>query len=207
MSKIENTIKENSKNPTKEQLARLNWDEMFINIALMAGKRTSCIYHKVGSVFVDDNHRIISIGYNGPAAGDVNCNEVGCAKVHGNSENKRLEYCRGIHSEINAICNCQDTNRLRGATLYVTVFPCYRCMKSLVNVGIKKIVYFEEYLRIEEGTGKRKEQGDIEPGSLELAQKVGIWIEKFDPNKKKIAKFNFENDKDAKKPGVFQKRF
>lgn len=196
------------KNPTKEQLARLSWDEMFINIALMAGQRTSCIYHKVGSVFVDDNHRIISIGYNGPSAGDVNCNEVGCAKVHGNPDkSNRLEFCRGIHSEINAISNCQDTNRLRGSTLYVTVFPCYRCMKSLVNVGVKKIVYFDEYLRIEEGSGKRKESGSIEPGSLELARKVGIWIEKFDSEKNNIAKIKFGGGRDSKKPGVFKKRF
>lgn len=200
-------VKQNFKNPTKEQLSRLSWDEMFINIALMAGKRTSCIYHKVGSVFVDDNHRIISIGYNGPAQGDVNCNEVGCAKVHGDPEKGRLEFCRGIHSEINAISNCQDTNRLRGSTLYVTVFPCYRCMKSLVNVGVKKIVYFDEYLRVEEGTGKKKDSGSVEPGSIELAKKVGIWIEKFDSDEKHIAKIKFANSKEAKKPGKFKKRF
>lgn len=159
---------------------RLSWDEFFMTVAIAASERTSCIYHLVGSVFVDTNKRIVSIGYNGATAGDYNCIEKGCAKTHGDPETGELMKCRGAHSEINAIINSGDTGRLRGSTLYITLFPCYDCMKALNNVGIKKIVYLEEYLRVIEGTnGKKKEP---EPEARALANKVGIICQKFDGN-------------------------
>lgn len=195
-NKKQKKVKKNKKSntrpkPTPEQLRRLDWDEMFMNIALMAGKRTSCIYHKVGAVFIDNNHRIISIGYNGPCAGDVHCIEVGCAKIDGDPITGEIKPCRGIHSEINAICNCADPSRLRNSILYVTVFPCYRCMKSLVNVGIRKIVYLEDYLRVIPGT-KERIKTEPEPEALALARRSNIIIEKFDAKQKNVAQIKID---------------
>ena len=62
---------------------RLGWDEFFMRIAITATGRVSCNYHHIASVYVDPDHRIISIGYNGPSVGDYDGNEFGCAKVHG----------------------------------------------------------------------------------------------------------------------------
>ena len=167
---------ENNKKEFKKE-SRISWDEFFMQIAVAATKRTACIHHKVASVFVDDLHRTISIGYNGPTRGDVHCNEVGCAKVHGDPITGEIKRCRGIHSEINAIINAGDVNQLRGSTLYITVFPCYDCMKALNNLGVKKIIYLNEYLRILDGSdGKAKE---AEPESKELAIKRGIICEQF----------------------------
>ena len=90
------------KNP---HLTRLSWDETFMNLALLVAQRTACRYHTVGAVFVDVNKRIVSLGYNGPSEGDYHCNEVGCAKVDGNPQTKKLERCRGVHAEINGIIN------------------------------------------------------------------------------------------------------
>lgn len=162
-----------------KKLRRFDWHEMFMNVANIAAHRTSCIFHKVGSVFVDGNHRIISIGYNGPSSGDVHCVEYGCAKIHGDPISGELKPCRGVHSEINAISNCHDINQLRGSTLYVTVHPCYNCMKSLVNVGVRKIIYLNEYRRVIPGTGE-KPKTEIEPEAIDLAKRSGIIIEKFD---------------------------
>lgn len=159
---------------------RISWDEFFIEIAQTATKRTACLFHQVASVFVDDDHKIISIGYNGPSVGDYHCNEVGCAKVHGDPVTGEIKRCRGVHSEINAIANAGDTRKLKGATLYITTFPCYDCMKVLNNLGIKRIVYLNEYLRVLDGSdGKHKE---AEPESKELAIKRGIICEQFRPN-------------------------
>jgi dCMP deaminase len=156
---------------------RLSWDDFFMQMAITVAERTACLFHKAGSVFVDDHHRIISVGFNGASTGDYHCSEVGCAKVHGDPSTGKLKRCRGVHGEINAIMNAGDTQRLRGSTLYTTLFPCYDCMKALNNVGVKKIIYYEEYLRILDGSDGKKESA--EPEAKELADERGILLEKY----------------------------
>lgn len=163
--------------------SRLSWDETFINLALLVAKRAACKYHETGVVFVDKNKRIISLGYNGPTEGDEHCLEVGCAKVDGDPITKKPKRCRGAHAEINGIINAQDTRRLRGSTAYMVLFPCYDCMKALNNAGVKEIVYFQEYTRIQTGGEKFEEEDE----ALELAQKRGMTVRQFQP--KNIATF------------------
>ena len=160
--------------PQKDK--RLTWDELFLDLAILAAKRTACKFVEAGAVFVDKNHKIISLGYNGPTEGDYHCIEVGCAKVDGDPKTGELKRCRGAHAEVNAIINTQDTTRLRGATLYSATWPCYDCMKSLNNAGVKEIVYYKEYERIKKG-GKETEKEDE---AMELAQKSGIKIRKYE---------------------------
>jgi dCMP deaminase len=155
---------------------RLSWDEFFMNMAILAAKRTACCYVEAGAVYVDKYKRVISLGYNGPTEGDYHCIDVGCAKVDGDPKTKKLKRCRGAHAEVNGMLNCQDTGRLRGATLYTATFPCYDCMKSLNNAGIKEIVYYEEYERIKKG-GKETEK---ENEARELAEKRNIKIRKYE---------------------------
>ena len=155
---------------------RMTWDETFMNLAIMVSKRAACKFHETGCVFVDENKRVISLGYNGPTEGDLHCIKDGCAKVDGDPETGKLKRCRGAHAEINGIINAQDSRRLRGATIYSVLFPCYDCMKALNNAGIKEIVYYQEYERIKTG-GEQKEEEDE---SLELAKKRGTKIRKYD---------------------------
>lgn len=164
-------------NPKKK---RPDWDETFMNLAQTVAKRAACKTIEVGSVFVDDEHRIISLGYNGPTEGDLHCIEVGCAKIDGDPKTGKLRRCRGAHSEINALINAQDTRRLRGATLYTSYFPCYDCMKALNNAGIKEIVYADIYKRIVPG-GKKTE---IEEEALELARRRRIKIRQYKPKRR-----------------------
>jgi dCMP deaminase len=158
------------------KIKRVTWDETFMNLAIMVSKRASCKFHETGAVFVDKNKRIISMGYNGSTEGDLHCVEVGCAKVDGDPKTGKLKRCRGAHAEINGIINAQDSSRLRGATLYSVLFPCYDCMKALNNAGIKEIVYYKSYERIQTGGEKMEEENE----SLELAEKRGITIRKYD---------------------------
>ena len=116
-----------------------------MNMALILAQRTACKYHTAGVVLVDENKRIVSVGYNGPTAGDEHCLEVGCAKVDGDPITGKLKRCRGAHAEINSIINAQDARRLTGSTVYTALYPCYDCMKAFNNVGVKEIVYFEKY--------------------------------------------------------------
>ena len=161
------------KNPRQR---RLSWDEMFMNLAIMLSKRTACKFHEAGAVCVDKNRRVVSTGFNGPTEGDVHCIEVGCAKIDGDPVTKKLKRCRGAHAEVNAIVNAQDTTRLRGATMYSVLFPCYDCMKVLNNAGIKEIVYLQKYERLQTG-GEAKEE---ETESADLAKSRGIKMRKYE---------------------------
>ncbi len=154
---------------------RLSWDELFINLAMLAAQRTACIKVTTGCVFVDSNKKILSMGYNGPTEGDLHCNEIGCAKVDGDPETKKLKRCRGAHAEINGIINCLNPKMLRGSTLYTVAFPCYDCMKALNNAGIKEIVYKDVYLRTKTG-GEGKEE---ESEALELALNRGMIVRQY----------------------------
>lgn len=161
-----------------EILPRPSWDETFMMMAKIMAQRTACRHHKIASVFVDEDHKIVATGYNGPSVGDVHCNEVGCAKIDGDPITGELKLCRGAHSEINAIMNAGNPMRLKNSTLYVTSSPCYDCMKSLNNLGVKRIVYYEEYARIvDRGRGRIKESE-----VWELAKKRKIKLEKFKGN-------------------------
>ena len=154
---------------------RLNWDETFMNIAIIAAQRSACIFYKVGALFADKNNRIISQGYNGPGEGDYHCNEVGCAKINGDPVSKEKGKCRGIHAEINGLINSFDTTRLKNSRLFITVFPCFSCMKTLNNVGVKEIIYLEEYKRIKDNSAGL----EIEWQSMDLAKRRGIKITKY----------------------------
>lgn len=186
-----------SQKPNFDPQERISWDDFFMEIALTASKRTACIFHKVASVFVDSNHKIVSIGYNGPSTGDRHCNEVGCAKVHGDPIDGELKRCRGAHSEVNGIINSGDTTRLKDSTLYITTFPCYDCMKVLNNVGVKRIVYYKEYLRILDGSDGTKKVAELE--AWELAGRRNIKLEKYNDKRQEELKLpdpeTFEKEK------------
>jgi len=172
-------------NPKKE---RINWDETFMNLAIMVSKRSACKFHETGCVFVDERKRIISMGYNGPTEGDYHCLEVGCAKVDGDPQTGKLKRCRGAHAEINGIINAKDSRRLRNSTLYTVIFPCYDCMKALNNAGIKEIVYYENYERIKTGGEQKEEEGE----AVELAERRNIKLRKF--KGKVLLKEKYKND-------------
>jgi len=182
---------QNSIRPPKEKPeSRLSWDDFFMDMVEQAGKRSACIYYKVAAIFVDDLHHILGFGYSGPTAGDFHCSEAGvCLKVHGDPITGEIKRCNGAHAEMNAIANSPDTSKLRGSTLYLSIYPCYDCMKILNNVGVKRIVYKEDYRRLIDGSLGEKEERERE--SEELAAKRGIITERYsslDSQKVKKAK-------------------
>ena len=119
---------------TNNNSERLNWDEYFMSIALLASQRSPCTRLHVGSVIVKNN-RLVSMGYNGfiPGAPHI-------SRVKDNHEQSI------IHSEINAITDCAKRGTsLEGSKIYVTHFPCINCFRSIAACGIKEIIYLEEY--------------------------------------------------------------
>ena len=107
-----------------------------------------CQRRKVGALLVKDQ-MIISDGYNGTPSGFENCCE--------DANNVSLPYV--LHAEANAITKvARSNNSSEGATLYVTASPCMECSKLIIQAGIKRVVYGEEY-RIMDGTEILKKAG------------------------------------------------
>ncbi|MBI5229224.1 dCMP deaminase family protein [Candidatus Micrarchaeota archaeon] len=128
---------------------RVSWDEYFMKIAEIVSERTTCLRLRGGAVVVKDK-RIIATGYNGSARGLPHCSQVGCLKDHlelkGIPRGTGHESCRAIHAEENAILQCALHGiSSDGATMYATVSPCLACAKSIINAGIKRVVYRSDY--------------------------------------------------------------
>ncbi len=113
-------------------------DAYFMRIATVVATRATCPRKHVGAVLVQDG-QIISTGYNGAAAGLPHCTDTGC-----HLEN---DHCTvAVHAEVNSVIQAAKHGTcVNGATLYVTVFPCWHCTKLLINAGVKRVVYGGDY--------------------------------------------------------------
>lgn len=116
----------------------LSWDEYFMGLAHLSAMRSKDPSTQVGAVIVDQEHKVVGIGYNGLP--------IGCSddEFPWNREGGMLEtkYAFVVHAELNAILN--STRDLHGCTLYVSLFPCNECAKAIIQSGIRKIVYEDD---------------------------------------------------------------
>jgi deoxycytidylate deaminase len=60
---------------------------------------------------------------------------------------KRLEYCRALHAEENALLQSAKVGGLgvTGGRIYTTSFPCELCAKKIYQTGITEVIYVEPY--------------------------------------------------------------
>ncbi|MCX6384837.1 MAG: dCMP deaminase family protein [Actinobacteria bacterium] len=126
---------------------RPTWDEYFIAITKQVATRATCLRRKVGAIIVKDK-RILTTGYNGAPRGVKSCLEIGkCMRQElGVPSGQRHEICRALHAEQNAIIQAAYHGvQIEGSDIYSTTQPCVLCAKMLINAGIKKIYYYEEY--------------------------------------------------------------
>lgn len=127
----------------------ISWDEFFMRVAVAAKLRSKDPKTQVGACIADKDHRILSVGYNGTPAG-IDDDEFPWEST-GEPLTDKHNYV--IHAEANAILNYRGSNKdLVGATIYVTLFPCHECAKTLVQAGIGEVVYLDDkYHSAEDG--------------------------------------------------------
>ena len=95
---------------------------------------------------------IISDGYNGTPSGYDNCCE--------NESNETHWYT--IHAEANAILKCAKWgNSCNGSTMYLTHSPCKECSKLILQSGISRVVYTEDYKDLEGVNFLRESKIDV----------------------------------------------
>lgn len=146
---------------------RPTWDEYFMEIALLAAKRSSCLRRQVGAVIVKDKH-VLATGYNGPPKGVSACVKPGeeshdnpqdCPKFYDSCHcntclrmemnipsGERHELCRGLHAEQNAIIQAAYHGiSIKDSVIYCSFSPCLICLKMIINAGIKEVIFMEDY--------------------------------------------------------------
>ena len=115
-------------------LNRPSWDKIWMQMAETISQRSHHPTFKVGALIVtSDNTQVLSLGYNGNAAGLSNVpqsEEPGCSGL--------------LHAEINALLKL-DYNNPKDKVMYLTLSPCENCAMAIINSGIKKVVFKEQY--------------------------------------------------------------
>ena len=114
----------------------ITWDEYFMGVAKLAGMRSKDPNSQVGCCIVSKDNKILSMGYNGFPKG-CSDDEFPWAREGDPLETK---YLYVTHSELNAILNYQGES-LKGAKLYVSMFPCNECAKAIIQSGIETVIY------------------------------------------------------------------
>lgn len=114
-------------------------DQRYLAMAMIWAGNSYCKRRKVGAILVKDK-MIISDGYNGTPAGFENVCE----------DDNSLTKPYVLHAEANAITKVANSNNSSfGSTLYVTSSPCMECSKLIIQSGIKRVVYMEQYRNAE----------------------------------------------------------
>jgi len=124
----------------------LTWKEFFLGLVEVWSQKSKCKHYHVGAIFVREK-QVLQGGYNGPTAGDLHCDKVGCAKeVNGKILPPGSKLCRGGHAEMNSIVNAaKNGTSLSGCDLWCKYSPCWDCAKHLNNLKVKRVFYLIRY--------------------------------------------------------------
>lgn len=115
----------------------ISWDEYFMGVALLAAQRSKDPNTRVGACIVSQDNIILSTGYNGLPNG---CPDD---EFPWEREGKETKYPYVVHAELNAILNSGGRS-LKGAKLYVALFPCNECAKAIIQSGIREVIYLSD---------------------------------------------------------------
>lgn len=145
----------------------LSWDEYFMGLAHLSAMRSKDPSTQVGAVIVDQEHKVVGIGYNGLPIG-CSDDEFPWDREGGMLETK---YAFVVHAELNAILN--STRNLHGCTLYVSLFPCNECAKAIIQSGINEVIYISD----------KYADSDATLASKRMLASAGVKLTRFASNK------------------------
>ncbi len=137
------------------------FDRRYLEMALIWARNSYCKRRQVGALIVKEK-MIISDGYNGTPSGFENVCE--------DEDNRTKPYV--LHAEANAITKvAKSNNSSEGATLYITSGPCMECAKLIIQAGIRRVVYCDDY-RMQDGVELLK-KANIEVVYIEVGKENG----------------------------------
>lgn len=163
---------------TTKRTDYLSWDEYFMALAILSSMRSKDPNTQVGACIVNNENRIVGIGYNGFPAG-CSDEELPWGRA-GEWLNTKYPYV--CHAELNAILNSASV-RMNGCRLYVNLFPCNECAKLIIQAGIKKVIFLsDKYPGDEKFISARKmfTMAEVELVQLPVPERaIAIDFEKF----------------------------
>ena len=169
---------------TEKNESLIDWPSMFMGVALLASARSKDAKKRNGACVISTDNKIVGVGYNGLPRG---CSDADPEYWSDNDDDAYLSrHSYIVHAEVNAILNCVVLP-LTGCTIYTTQFPCPRCAQSIIQVGIKKVVYLERkghHVRANEASSKMfsdvgltvEALSDTAPAAAEWVQQLAGFI-------------------------------
>ena len=137
------------------EAVRPDWPDIWMEFAHSIAKRSYDPRHRVGAIVVTkDNTQVLAVGYNGNYSGGPN--EV---------ESTLPGESGMLHAEINCLLK-MDYNNPKNKILYVTLSPCKMCAKAIINSGVDKVIYDEDYR---------------DTSGIKILEAAGIEVVKFNP--------------------------
>jgi dCMP deaminase len=109
-----------------------DWDDYFLSISKVIALKSKDPDCRVGAIVTSSDNLIISTGFNGLARGAYDTDVIL------NKTNEKLLWI--CHAEFNAVVNASRMGiALKGASIYVTKFPCLSCCNAIIQAGIERI--------------------------------------------------------------------
>ena len=149
----------------------ITWDEYFMGVALLSGRRSKDPSTQVGACIVNNQNKIVGAGYNGLP--------IGCSDEdfpwdkQGDFLDTKYPYV--CHAELNAILNNIGMD-LTGCRIYTALFPCNECSKAIIQSGIKEVIFLSDKYN---GT-------DVSIASKRMLDTAGVSYRKVEVNRKSI---------------------
>lgn len=168
---------------TEEIMAKredyISWDEYFMGVALLSAMRSKDPSTQVGACIVNADNRIVSVGYNGFPRG---CSDEEFPWDRSADNQNDTKYPFVCHAELNAILNSNGIG-IKGARIYVALFPCNECAKAIIQAGITEVIYISD----------KYAQTDNNKASRRMLESAGVKLTKFTSDKK--IEFDFDAEK------------
>lgn len=159
---------------TEKRKEALTWDEYFLGVAQLTAERSKDPNSQVGCCIVDEDNKIMALGYNGFPRG-CSDDEFPWNRDNADTDPYNAKYFYVVHSEMNAILNAHGRD-LRGSRLYVTLFPCNECAKAIIQSGIREIIYAEDKYADTPGV----------KASKRMLTAAGVGFRKYDPTGREV---------------------
>lgn len=147
---LEGACSSNNTSISAKRKDYLEWDDYFMSVAFLSAQRSKDPRTQVGACIVNQDERIVGIGYNGMPRG---CSDdtfpwtsVNANPNEGHDEELNDKHLYVCHAELNAIINKNSVD-VRDCKIYVALFPCNECAKVIIQSGIREVIYYSDKYR------------------------------------------------------------
>lgn len=169
---------------TKKRSDYLAWDDYFMAVAFLSAQRSKDPSSQVGACIVNEEKKIVGIGYNGMPNG---CSDDVLPWSRNDEDWLETKYPYVCHAELNAVMN-KNSADVKGCTMYVALFPCNECAKVIIQAGIVNIIFLSD---------KYHEKPAIK-ASKRMLDHAGVKYRKFTPLQQTITVDFYALDPDAR---------